>query len=236
MTRGTHTQMQRGWLTGARLMLTSLMLALAALFASNCTSPETSRERNANTANSVTQTATSPSVPVKANPPNSSAPTAANTSAPTNSATLEAIPENVLQKELKALDGKSFRLADYRGKVVVVDLWATWCGPCRATIPHLVKMRNDYDPNQVEIIGLTTEDPDIDAEKVRAFVQNFQINYRIGWVEGETAMTLMRGRGVIPQALVITKDGHLFRHFVGYSPAIADMMRQAIEQAKGMPG
>ena len=220
----------------ARMALFVLAFGGLTLWASSCTSPETSSERpGANPAN--TQTAKSPNVSVKVNPSNgANTPAAgANPSAPASSSMLEPIADNVLQREVKLLEGETFKLSDYRGKVVVVDLWATWCGPCRMTIPHLIELRNSFDPKDVEIIGLTTEDPEMDAEKVRTFARNFKINYKIGWVEADMAQVLMRGRNAIPQALVITKDGRLLKHFVGYSEAVAQMMRQAIEQARNMP-
>lgn len=239
MIRGKNLQPTRHARFSSCARTASLLAALVGLvfWASSCTSPETSRERpGANPTNA--SASRSPTVSVKVNPPNGTTapPAATNPNAPASASALEPIAENVLQREVKLLDGGAFKLADYKGKVVVVDLWATWCGPCRMTIPHLIELRNSYDPKEVEIIGLTTEDPDADAQKVRNFVRDFKINYKIGWVEDDMAWTLMRGRNSIPQAFIITKDGRLLKHFIGYSEAIPPMMRQAIDQAKNMPG
>src|SRR6266508_1365662 len=74
------------------------------------------------------------------------------------------LPENVMQASINLLDGQKAKLADYAGKVLIVDVWATWCGPCRPEIPHLVELANEYKGKGVEVIGLTNEKPETDAE------------------------------------------------------------------------
>jgi cytochrome c biogenesis protein CcmG/thiol:disulfide interchange protein DsbE len=211
--------------TKARLAQTALAFALVAFAASSCSlkSPEEANSRRANTnATPATQTArASASVPVRRNPP------AQNPSAPVAN---DVLPTSVMTKELKTLDGKSFRLGDYAGKVVVLDIWATWCGPCRLEIPHLVALSSEYKSRGVEVIGLTTEDPESDEEKVRDFAREFKINYTIGWIEGNTFLAISRGNSVIPQTFVIGRDGRLLRHVRGFSPQVTEILRQAIEQ------
>src|SRR5262245_24634523 len=57
---------------------------------------------------------------------------------------IAALPENVMQASINLLDGQKTKLADYSGKVLIVDLWATWCGPCKQEIPHLVEIAKEY--------------------------------------------------------------------------------------------
>src|SRR5262249_19781776 len=90
-------------------------------------------------------------------------PAVASPYAPNNSAATMALPASVMETSFPLLEGKQHRLADYAGKVVVVDLWATWCGPCRREIPHLVALDKEFKGRGVEVIGLTTEDPAKDA-------------------------------------------------------------------------
>jgi thiol-disulfide isomerase/thioredoxin len=152
--------------------------------------------------------------------------------APVAPPALTDVPPAVALAPLKDANGASFKLADFFGKVAVVNFWATWCGPCRREIPELVKLNKEFRSRGVEMIGLTTEDPDASAEKVRKFIQDFQIDYRIGWAPGQVAVPLMQGREAIPQIFVISRDARIVKRFVGFSPANTyQQLKQALEDA-----
>jgi thiol-disulfide isomerase/thioredoxin len=142
-----------------------------------------------------------------------------------------ALPENVMQASINLLDGQKTKLADYSGKVLIVDLWATWCGPCKQEIPHLVEIAKEYKEKGVEVIGLTNENPETDTEWVKQFSEAFNINYPIGWANDEMQAGLTRGRNSIPQTFIIGRDGKIVRHFVGFSPRLIPQMKAAIEEA-----
>ena len=147
-------------------------------------------------------------------------------------AELTALPESLLRRELQSLDKGSFRLADFGGRVVVLNLWATWCGPCRREIPEYLQVRREYAGRGVEFVGLTPEDPRTSAERVRQFVRDFKFDFRLGWADRETALALMNGRNVIPQTYVIAADGTVVRHMRGYSAErSAGMLREALDRA-----
>ncbi len=78
-------------------------------------------------------------------------------------AALTSLPAAVSGAELKALTGDPIKLSDYTGKVLVVNLWATWCGPCRLEIPELMKLYKEYRSQGLEVVGLSTENPDASA-------------------------------------------------------------------------
>ncbi|MFN0084373.1 MAG: TlpA family protein disulfide reductase [Blastocatellia bacterium] len=138
----------------------------------------------------------------------------------------------VLEAKFNTIDGKPRKLSDYSGKVLVVDLWATWCGPCRQEIPHLIAIASEYKSRGVEVIGLTNEDPTEDAQKVRDFSKLFKITYPVGWASPQMQAGLMRGRNGIPQTLIIGRDGKVRNHFVGFSaPISVPQMKAALEQA-----
>jgi len=163
--------------------------------------------------------------PVNANAP-------APTSAPAAPPALTDLPLEVAVVPMKDAKGASFKLGDFFGKVMLVNFWATWCGPCRREIPELVKLHKEFHPRVVEMIGLTTEDPETSAEKVRKFIQDFQIDYRIGWAPANVGVPLMQGRQAIPQILVISRDARILKHFVGFSPAnTSTELKQALEDA-----
>jgi len=145
---------------------------------------------------------------------------------------LTPLPPEISVTPLKDVNGSSFKLADFFGKVMVVNLWATWCGPCRQEIPELVKLHKEFNSRGVEMIGLSTENPEASAEKVRKFIEDFQVDYRIGWVPGEVAATLTQGYQAIPQTFVISRDGWILKRFVGFSAANTPaQLRQAVEDA-----
>lgn len=141
---------------------------------------------------------------------------------------LFALPESLLQRPLKSLDEGSFRLADFDGKVVVVNIWASWCGPCRSEVPEYEKVRKEYAGRAVEFIGLTTEDPRTSSDRVKKFARNFNFGFRLGWADRETAFTLMNGRSTIPQTLVIAPNGRIVSQWTGYS------RRQSGDRLRGM--
>jgi thiol-disulfide isomerase/thioredoxin len=153
--------------------------------------------------------------------------------APTTSAPVQpVVPAAVLSAELKSVNGSPIRMSNYSGKVLIINLWATWCGPCRIETPELVRLHKEYRSKGVEVVGLSTENPEASAELVKNFVKDFDVDYRIGWATPEVALTLMQGRDAIPQSFVISRDGHLIRRFIGFNPtATPPQLKQAIEDA-----
>ena len=142
------------------------------------------------------------------------------------------LPEDLLKRELRSIDKGSFRLSDFGGKVIVVNLWASWCGPCRSEIPDFEQVRRDYAGRGVEFVGLTTEDPRTDEGRVRAFLRDVKFGFRLGWADRETAMALMKGRRVIPQTFVVGRDGSVRLHMRGYGRERGvTMLRGAIDRA-----
>ena len=97
---------------------------------------------------------------------------------------LNVLPDRLLTRQLKSLDKGSFSLAEFSGKIIVINLWASWCGPCRREVPEYEKVRKEFAEREVEFIGLTTEDPRTDANRVRQFVRDFHFGFRLGWEIG----------------------------------------------------
>lgn len=201
----------------ARALMLALCCLCAALGAGACTENEsvapTATTANGNNAGSTT-----------------TAPNRATPGAPSSGST--SLPPEIADSTIESLDGESFRLADYQGKVVVLDLWATWCGPCRLEVPHLVAIGNEYGERGVEVIGLSTENPDEASELVRAFAREFNINYKLGWTNPQVRQLIGFGGGVIPQTLVIARDGTVVMHHAGFNPSSTPQkLREAVEQA-----
>jgi thiol-disulfide isomerase/thioredoxin len=142
---------------------------------------------------------------------------------------------------LKTVDGKSFKLSDFSNKVVLINIWATWCGPCLLEMPQLSKINREYKSRGVVILGLaTTYNENYDIKRVKHYLRVQKINYQSIWDDGTLTKPLVeavQGRSVIPQSFVISKDGRIVKHFQGFNPtSTPSLVRDAIEQAlKGNP-
>ena len=159
-------------------------------------------------------------------------PYSANRTAPNRPTALVTLPRPILDAENRAASGGPIKLADYSGKVLLVNLWATWCGPCRMETPELVKLHKEYQSRGVEMIGLSTEDPDASAESVAEFVKAYDVKYHIGWATREVAIALMQGRTNIPQSFIIARDGRIVKRFIGFRPdATPQQIREALDEA-----
>ena len=116
---------------------------------------------------------------------------------------------------LTQLSGQPLRLSDYRGKVVLLDFWATWCEPCRAEIPHFVDLQNQYGSKGLQVIGVSMDDS---RDPVPTFYQQFKMNYPV--VMGNAHIGEEYG-GVLglPIAFVIDRDGLIQAKHMGATDA-----------------
>jgi thiol-disulfide isomerase/thioredoxin len=145
---------------------------------------------------------------------------------------LKPLAEIIKNTEMKALDGSTFKINDYAGKVLILDLWASWCGPCRDEIPHLMSLRKEYESRGLEVVGITIEDPQEAAESVKAFVRDLNVDYKVGWADREVALEILKVRDGIPQTLVITRDGFIQAHIYGFDPyRTPARLKEAVEEA-----
>jgi thiol-disulfide isomerase/thioredoxin len=203
--------------TPLRLALTLMTLALLSTFGvTSCNSVDSTNGGTPKATINVSNTG--PRVDAKAN------------NAPPTGPTV--MPEDALNAELESiLDGKAFKLTNLKDKVLVLDLWATWCGPCRASTPELVRLQKEFGPRGLEVIGLDIDPGSDTPEDVKEFADEFKINYKLAFIEKPVAKSLMRGNN-IPQSLVIGRDGRVIEHMVGYSPVnTPKRLRDAIEKA-----
>lgn len=139
-------------------------------------------------------------------------------------------PKALMENQIRRLDGTTYSLNDKKGKVVLVNLWATWCGPCIGEMPHLNEMQERLGPQGFEVIGLNTDDEaktDIDI-----FAEKQKLNYELGWADGKLMnefVKLSRLQG-IPQSILINRDGQLTGVFTGGSKKTIDKMKETVEK------
>ena len=99
-------------------------------------------------------------------------------------------------------------------------------------IPELVKLHKEYRAKGLEVVGLSTENPEASADGVRRFAKEFKMDYPVGWVTQDVAITLMQGRDAIPQSFVISRDGRILKRFIGFNATATPLqLREVIEQA-----
>jgi thiol-disulfide isomerase/thioredoxin len=128
------------------------------------------------------------------------------------------------------LDGRRMKMADYAGKVLVLDFWATFCPPCREEIPQLIELQRRYGPEGLSIVGLNVGGPD-DRPKVPEFVRSYRIQYTLGYPDTEMVNLYLGDNDTIPQTIVFDRKGRLVKHFIGYDKTLPAELEQAIQSA-----
>ena len=127
----------------------------------------------------------------------------------------------VAQSDLKNMDGSTFKIADKRGKVLLINLWATWCGPCLSEMPALVAMQQKYGDRGFEILGLNTDDEsDQMMGKINEVIEKKGLNYPVVFSDTKTQVALLnisKFQG-IPQSFIVDQDGNLRAVFNGANP------------------
>ncbi|HEV2913959.1 MAG TPA: TlpA disulfide reductase family protein [Pyrinomonadaceae bacterium] len=132
------------------------------------------------------------------------------------------------------LDSRRARVSDYLGQVVVLDFYATWCGPCRVETPHLVEMQRRYGPQGLQVIGLNVGGAD-DRAKVPAYVEEFRIQYTLGYPDPAMTNLYLSDDDRIPQAFVFDRKGRLVKRFISYDDTMPVELERVVREALAAP-
>jgi cytochrome c biogenesis protein CcmG/thiol:disulfide interchange protein DsbE len=132
---------------------------------------------------------------------------------------------------LPDLSGNDVTLADYRGSVVVLDLWATWCPPCRQEIPFLMSLYEEYKDQGLVVVGIGLDQGG--AAALAPFVEANEVTYPI--LVGNQEISLRYRVSSIPMTLMIDRDGLVASKHVGFAPSIGGQMRAEVEELLSRP-
>ncbi len=137
-------------------------------------------------------------------------------------------PVGFMQAEIKDLDGNTFKLEDKKSKVVLVNLWATWCGPCRSEMPELVAMQEKY--KDFEVIGLNVDDESVG--QIKEFAEKMNLNYQLGYADNKLMSEFIKisHRSEIPQSILVNREGELTGVFLGAGTGVVNKMKESVDK------
>jgi peroxiredoxin len=114
---------------------------------------------------------------------------------------------------LKNLEGNEIRLSDLKGKIVFINFWATWCGPCRVEVPAFIELQKEYGAENLAILGISLDQGDLSV--VAEFAKSYNVNYEILYANAEVVNSY-GGIRSIPTTFVVDRDGYLRDRLVGF--------------------
>ena len=134
--------------------------------------------------------------------------------------------------QLQTLDGKSMKLSDLRGKAVLLNFWATYCGPCKVEMPWFVELQKEYGPQGFQIIGVANDDAS--NEEIAKFAKEMQINYPI--LIGKDAVSDTYKISVLPTSFFVDRDGKLIAREFGLQSrsVFVDHIKKALSQGQSV--
>ncbi len=159
-------------------------------------------------------------------------------SAPVDASVYPPLPSGLAETEFELIDGTKFKVTDKKGKVLLLNLWGTWCGPCRAEMPTLIALQDRYRDKGFEIIGLNVGDGSGTPEtndQINKFVEQMRLNYTIARISnaGQRQFSLISKADAVPQTLLVDREGRLRGVFVGSGPKIYAQLEDNIAKVIG---
>ena len=142
-------------------------------------------------------------------------------------------PDTAPHYQAMTLEGDPVALADLEGEVVLLNVWATWCTPCRKEIPELQALHEEHADDGLRVVGVTVDNRGAESD-VRRFIEEFGMTYDIWWDPDQTAVSTFEAMGV-PLTVLIDEDGRIaWRHLGAFERGDPELM-EAVGEALGTP-
>lgn len=145
------------------------------------------------------------------------------------------VVSGIAEGVIHLLDGTKTKLSEHKGKVVILNLWGIWCGPCREEMPHLDAMQKQYADKGLQVFGLNVGDHDGNAEPVdniKRYAEKAGIDYTLARVDGPmiNAFYLFSKQQVVPQTLLVDREGRVRGLFVGGGQRVYNELRVTLDK------
>jgi peroxiredoxin len=134
--------------------------------------------------------------------------------------------------ELQLLSGKKFQLGQNRGQVVVLDFWATWCGPCLQAMPLVDRVVREFDGQGVQLIAVNQQET---PKQIKSMLERHKLDLTVA-LDRDGAVSQKYRAEAIPQTVIIDRAGNVARVFVGIGPNSAETLREALRSLLAPPG
>jgi thiol-disulfide isomerase/thioredoxin len=153
---------------------------------------------------------------------------------PNKTSIYPALPQTFVDAQMELLDGSKSRIGDHKGKALVLNLWAIWCGPCREEMPYLVAMQKQYG-SRLEVIGLNIgnhEGAPEPVDAIKKFAADMKIDYTLARLsmDGFRQFITVTKQTPIPQTVMVDRDGRLRGVFIGGGPNAFAAMQQTLDK------
>jgi len=144
--------------------------------------------------------------------------------------------DDIADVDIELVKGGTMKIKDYRGKVILLNLWATWCGPCRQEMPHLVELQDTYRDKGFEVIGLNVGFQDTDEpepiDEINAFAKKMRLNYELARVQPDVSKKLQKiaQMSAVPESFLVDREGKLRGVFVGGGPKVIAQLKTTVDR------
>jgi thiol-disulfide isomerase/thioredoxin len=142
--------------------------------------------------------------------------------------------DSIANYQIQTLDSRQFSLAGLRGKVVVLDFFAVWCGHSRQHIPTMTKFGASEQERGLQIIGLAVKDSESTKDRVRKFIDEMKIQYPVGMISDPNFSDFVQSNDVsVPQTLIYGRDGRLVAYYGGHDDKTAADIAAIVDRELG---